>query len=236
MKNMKFGEIKTFIESRLIESYGNEQDFKQTLKEFKLDVLKNKNIAKIYSLYDELTTPKGLNESEAFLFVNEGVEMIKNHLKNIKLPSLLLKETKNNYELIDKLVYDEFLTLEERIITKKEICKVICEQKKQSVKESVKIPLSSMIKVANQSLHSYIETLDESSKRELLEIIKEDSEFLEIKFNVLKEDAASKLNSLLKKENDVETRTKIVETLDRIKNQGFNQINYYKLKQLVSSL
>ena len=48
---MTFGEIKTIIENQLVESYKDGNEFKQLLKEFKEDVLNNKNISKLYSLY-----------------------------------------------------------------------------------------------------------------------------------------------------------------------------------------
>jgi hypothetical protein len=93
-----------------------------------------------------------------------------------------------------------------------------------------------MVRIANQTLNSYIENLDESSKKEFLEIIKEDSKSLEVKFETLKESAISKLSPILESENDLDTKSKIEDTIKKIKEDKFDQINYLKLKSLVSSI
>jgi hypothetical protein len=233
---MTFGEIKTQIENRLIETYKNQKDFKRTLKEFKFDILNNKNIAKVYSLYDELSSPQGLNENDAYLFITEGISLIQKHLKNVKLPTSSNTKLQNNYKLIDDLVYsDGSTTLKESFEEKKVLSKTICQQKKQ-IKESLQIPVSTMIKVANQSLNKFVENLDEATKKEFLEIIKEDTDFLKIKFDTLKSEAKAKLKILLDKEVEIQTKSKITETMDRIQSEKFDYINYVKLRQLVESL
>jgi hypothetical protein len=234
---MTFGQIKTIIETQLIESYKDGKEFKQSLKEFKEDVLDNKNISKIYSLYDELSKPQGLSEKDAQDFVNEGIDLIQKILPKINLPKGTIKESKNNYKLIDDLVYIDGnkIDLNNRLNSKKEIVKTLSQPKTQ-IKESINIPLSSMVKVANQSLNNYIETLDESSKKEFMEIIKEDTKSLKIKFESLKKDATIKLNGLIDKESDSDVKSKITETVERINTEKFNQVAYLKLKQLVESL
>ena len=72
---MTFGQIKSILEKNLLESYSNPSSFKKTLKEFKHNVLNNKNFSKLYSLYDELTTPKGLTESDAKEYLEEGLSL-----------------------------------------------------------------------------------------------------------------------------------------------------------------
>jgi hypothetical protein len=52
MKN--FGLLKTKIENVLLESYSNDT-FKNELKTFKKLVIENKNISKLFYLYDELS-------------------------------------------------------------------------------------------------------------------------------------------------------------------------------------
>lgn len=234
---MTFGEIKTIIENQLIESYKNEKEFKKSLKEFKEDVLNNKNIAKLYSLYNDLSTPQGLSEQDAYEYLKEGVDLIQKLLPKVNLPKGIIKEHKNDYKSIDGLVYldGKNIELKERIENKKEIVKILTQPKKQ-LQESVKIPISSMVKIANQSLNSYLENLDESTKKEFFNIINEDTKSLKIKFESLKKDAEIKLNDLIEKENDSNVKSKITETVERIKNEKFDQVSYFKLKQLVESL
>jgi hypothetical protein len=234
---MTFGQIKTIIENQLIESYRDGKEFKQSLKEFKEDVLDNKNISKLYSLYTDLSTPQGLSEQDAYEFIKEGIDLIQKTLPKVNLPKGNIKESKNIYKNIDELVYvdGKRIDLNDRLQNKKELVKILTQPKTQ-IKESVNIPLSSMVKVANQSLNNYIETLDESSKKELIEIINEDTKSLKIKFESLKKDATIKLNGLIDKEIDSNVKSKITETVERINNEKFDQVAYLKLKQLVESL
>jgi hypothetical protein len=44
-----------------------------------------------------------------------------------------------------------------------------------------------MVNIANQTLRTYIETLDENTKKEFFKLISEDSKSLETKFETLKE-------------------------------------------------
>lgn len=232
---MTFGQIKSNIEYRLTESYKNEKEFKKVLKEFKEIVLNNKPFAELFSLYDDLSKPQGLTENDANDFVNEGITRVKELLSNTKLPKVKKNLTENRYSLIDNLVYSSKGKLIERVVNKKQLIKTISESKKE-VSESVKIPLNSMVKIANQTLKNYIETLDESSKKDLLDILKEDVTSLELKYKTLQNTAKEKLTSILENENDVTTKSTLSETISKIQSEKFNQLNYFKLKTLVESI
>ena len=232
---MTFGQIKSIIENSLIESYQNEKDFKKSLKEFKHNVLSNKTMSKIYSLYDQLSTPQSLSESDAKDFLEEGINLIQKLLPNIKLPSTLSENVENKYSDIDSVVYLNKLDILERIQSKKNITKVLSSTN-GTLKESVNIPLKSMVSIANQTLKNYIDTLDENSKKEFFLIISEDTASLETKFETIRESAVTKLQTILEKEEEFEMKTKLSETIDRIKNEKFDQMNFLKIKNLEESL
>jgi hypothetical protein len=232
---MTFGQIKSTIENSLIESYQNEKDFKKSLKEFKHNVLSNKTMSKIYSLYDQLSTPQNLSESDAKDFLEEGINLIQKLLPNIKLPSTLTENVENKYYHIDSIVYLNKLDLHERINSKKSIIKLLTSNN-DTLKESINIPLKSMVSIANQTLKNYIDTLDENSKKEFFLIISEDTASLEIKFETIRESAVTKLQTILEKEEEFEMKTKLSETIDRIKNEKFDQMNFLKIKNLEESL
>lgn len=232
---MTFGQIKSLIEKNLLESYKNEVEFKKSLREFKHNVLNNKSISKVYNLYDQLSTPQGLNESEAKEFIEEGVNLLQRILPLIKLPKSLEEEVSNNYSDIDTLVYTKKISLSERVQAKKNIIEILKKQK-SSVKESINIPVTSMVKIANQTLRSYIETMDENSKKEFFQIVSEDNRNLENRFEELKTSAISKLQSILENENESDVKTKINETIDKLKQEKFDQLNFLKLKNLEGSL
>jgi len=232
---MTFGQIKSIIENSLIESYQNEKDFKKSLKEFKHNVLSNKTMSKIYSLYDQLSTPQSLSESDAKDFLEEGINLIQKLLPSIKLPSTLSENVENKYSDIDSIVYLNKLDIHERINSKKNIIKLLTSIN-GTIKESINIPLKSMVSIANQTLKNYIDTLDENSKKEFFLIISEDTASLETKFETIRESAVSKLQTILEKEDEFEMKTKLSETIDRIKNEKFDQMNFLKIKNLEESL
>jgi hypothetical protein len=232
---MTFGKVKSIIENRLIETYTNEVEFKKSLKEFKHNVLNNKTMSKLYSLYDQLSTPQGLNETDAKDFLEEGVSLIQKLLTNVKLPKTLSESVENKYSDIDSLVYTNKLNLLERVNSKKNIVSVLTSTK-EVVKESINIPLKSMVKIANQTLTNYIENLDESSKKEFIQLMSEDTKTLEGKFETIRESAITKLNTLLEKEEEFELKTKLSETIDRLKAEKFDQLNFLKLKTLEESI
>lgn len=234
---MTFGLIKSIIEENLIESYKDEKSFKRAMNEFKHNILAHKEISKIYSLYDDLSKPQGLNEQDAKEFVSEGISLIQKLLPKVKLPKLMGESSvQNKYQIIDDLVYIENrISLTERMDLKKKLCKVITESEKTQ-KETIQIPLTTMVKIANQTVQKYIENLDESSKKELFELLKEDDSSLKTKFEELKEKALEKLSPIANSENDSETRQKIEETISKIREDKFSQINFLKLKRLEQSI
>ena len=167
---MTFGEIKSIIENNLLKSYNNKQEFKKSLKEFKQDVLNNKNMSRLYSLYDQLTTPQGLTETEAKDFLEEGINLIQKLTPTIKTTRISSKNVSNQYINIDSLVYVNKLDLMERVQSKKNLIKILVSSKPEPIKESINLPLKSMINIANQTMNGYIENLDESAKKEFIQL------------------------------------------------------------------
>jgi hypothetical protein len=232
---MTFGTIKSLIEKNLLESYKNETEFKKTLREFKHNVLSNKAMSKAYAIYDQLSSPQGLSEQDAKDFIEEGISLLNKILPSIKLPISLSEKTENNYTEIDTLVYSQGVNLLERVNAKKNILKVITSTK-ESIKESIHIPISSMVAVANQTVNNYILNLDENSKKEFFQIVSEDTKTLETKFETIKESAISKLTALQNSEDSQDIKTKISETIDKVKSEKFDQLNFLKLKNLEESI
>ena len=233
---MTFGQIKSTIENNLLESYKNEQEFKKSLKEFKHNVLTNKNMSRLYSLYDQLSTPQGLSESDAKDFLEEGINLIQKLVPSIKTPKTLSENVKNTYSDIDSLVYINKLDLMERVQAKKNLVKILTSSKPNTVKESINIPIKSMVSIANQTMKNYLDNLDESDKKEFIQLMSEDTNVLKDKFDTLRESAIGKLSTLLDKEHDFELKTKLSETIDRLKVEEFDQLNYLKLKNLEESI
>jgi hypothetical protein len=234
---MTFGLVKSIIEENLLESYKDEKSFKKAMNEFKQNILNHKEISKIYSLYDDLSKPQSLSEQDAKEFVSEGISLIQKLLPKVKLPKIVGEsKVENKYKTIDELVYIENkVSILERMELKKKLYKLMTESQKSS-KETIQIPLSTMVKIANQTVQKYVENLDENSKKELFEILKEDSNELQNKFDILKESAISKLTPMVESESDSETKSKLQETISKIQGDTFTQLNFLKLKKLTESL
>ena len=225
---MTFGKIKSIIESNLLESYKNEKDFKKSLREFKHNVLNDKSMSKAYSVYDQLSSPQGLSESDAKDYLEEGVNLLQRILPTIKLPKTLDENSANKCKkFLEKVI--------NTIKCKKNIISILTS-KQDSLRESINLPIKSMVNIANQTLRNYIETLDENTKKEFFQIISEDTKSLETKFESMRENTITKLQVILEKEEEIDLKSKISETIDRIKKEQFDQISFLKLKNLESSI
>ena len=236
-----FGELKSKIETYLTESYS-----KQTLKDnifvFEQLVLKNKNISKIFFLYDELSDKKGLNESTATEFIHESITAYEN-LANKVTPKQIFElkswvghvKCENKYQDVDNLFSNNILTLENKIKSKKVITESL-KRKKEESKEVVNVPLNSMIKVANKTVENYISSLNESERKELKKILSTPKETLIENYNNEKENVISKLSEQKDKESDSDTIKTIDQVLNKLQTESFSELNYYKLKQLNEGL
>ena len=232
---MTFGEVKSIIEESLIESYKDSKNFKSVMKEFHTNILTNKSLSKLYSLYDDLNSEKSLSEKEAKEYLEEGISLIRSVLENAKLPKFTSKKIENKYKDLDTLVYTKNLNISERVSAKNNLISNLTKSP-NSLKESINLPLTSMVSVANQTLKNYIETMDESTKKDFFKVIKSDQNDLEKEFGTIKGSAINKLQTILEGENEFELKTKISETIDRLKNEEFNQMNFVRISSLEKSI
>jgi hypothetical protein len=238
---MKFGELKSKIETYLTESYG-----KGTLKDnlfiFEQLVLKNKNISKIFFVYDELSDKKGLNENVANEFINESTIAFENTFNKIK-PSELKElnlwvghvKCENKYKDIDDLFSTNILTLENKIKSKKVILENL-KLKKEETTEAIKVPLKTMVNVANKTVENFISSLELSEQKELKKILSTPKETLIENYNKEKEIVLEKLEAQKDKEEDNDTIKTIDQVLSKIQNEQFSELNFFKLKQLNEGL
>lgn len=234
---MNFGIIKSRIEHTLLESY-KKGTFKENMKNFKKLVLENKNISKLYYLYDDLSSNKGLHTEIVNDYINESVTIYENTLNKVtgndinKIISWVgSPKINNNYEVIDNLFNTNILAIESRIQSKKMISETL-KKKPNVIKESVNIPLSSMVNVANKTISNYIDSLNESEKAELTKLLSENDDKLEGEFNVIKENVVNKLTEMKNNESDKSTQTRIEETLNKVMSEKYDKLSYFKLKSL----
>lgn len=238
---MKFGILKSKIETLLSESYAK-NTFKVEIAFFKKYVLENKNISKMYYLYDDLNSNKGLDKTIVESYVNESISMFKNISNKIKSSDLdnlktWVKDVKseNLYSHIDNLFSDSILSLESKINSKKVIFESLTKEPKV-IQESPKVPIKTLISIANKSITNYVSNLSESDRRELVDLLSQDDKQLMENFEPLKSSVISKLTSLKRENTDYETGKKINETINKVQSEQYDKLSYFKLKGLNDSL
>jgi hypothetical protein len=239
---MKFGILKSKIENVLLESY-KDGSFKNELKTFKKLVLENKNINRLFYIYDDLTTNKGLSNEVANDYINEMVTLYENTVNKISPTDLnKIKDwiknpyiVENKYEVIDNLLSNGVLNLESKINSKKIITETITKNP-VTEKEVVKVPLTTMVSMANKTISNYIDGLNESEKNEFNQMLSVDDSELESKYSTIKESVVEKLQTLYNQNHDRPTRNSINETIEKISSEKYDKLNYYKLKSLHDNL
>lgn len=241
-----FGILKTKIEKASVELY-SKPEFKNFMENLKTFVLENRDMSELYFIYDDLSTKKGLSKDISDDYVNESIEygqvLIESNEKNIsrldKWISSIISEDVNEYKDIDNTIYNNSIkNLESVLESKKNIKNLITEESKKEEKEkaSVDVPLTTMVKIANNNLQKKISTIDESEQKELTSILSLDSETIKSEMDTLKEEIISNLKSNLNESKDSELSTKINDTIKKISDSKYDHYNLYKLRKLNNGL
>ena len=236
-----FGLLKSKIEQKLLESYKN-NTFKSEMVNFKKYVLENKNISKIYYLYDELSSKKGLSKDVVGDYINESINVYENTLSKIKTQDLVnLKnwisnvKTNNIYESVDNVLSLDVLNIEKRVLSKKQLSESLTQKKVENTSKT-NLPLSAMVNIANKTITNYIDGLNESEKKELSSLLSADDKVLNEEFNNMQTKVVEKLSGLKESESDNVVKVKLQETIDKVSNETYNRIGYYKLKNLFENI
>ena len=238
---MKFGKLKSKIENKLVESYKN-GTIKSDMSKFNSLVLKNKNVSKLFYLYDELTSNRGLNESIANEYINQSITFYENTINKINPNDLKdlnawLEGTEynNEYDVVDELFSTGITKLEEKITSKKTILETITKSPKEE-KEVVNIPLKTMVGIANKTIRDYVSNLSESDQKKIKTILSSNEDELKEKYNSLKESVISKLEKIQESEQDKEVGNAINETIEKVSSESFDKLTYLKLQELNNNL
>lgn len=241
----KFGEIKSKVEQLSVDLFGKE-DFTKFMKEFKSNILENKDLTEMFYIYDDLSSKKGLSRDIATDYINESIEYCQILIENNKSSLVKLTEwvskysvnTPNNYKNIDTVIYNTSIRDLETVLESKKniISTIVSEQSKKEIKESVNLPLSTMVKVAEENLKNELVNLSESDKKELTSIASLSKEELENEFNSLKESVISNLKGSLNESKEDEIKTMINQTISKISDSKCTHYDLYKLRKLNQGL
>lgn len=235
-----FGTIKTKIENTAIE-LAKKPTFKRFMFEFKHIVLENKDLSELYYIYDDLSSNKGLPNDIANDYINESVEysqiLIESQTKRLKEVDSWInswnKDTSNNYSDIDNAIYKTGIkNLESVLESKKNIKTILIKESKKELKESANLPLTSMVKIANESLKKEFSNLNESDKKELNNILSLSLDDVKKEMNSLKENVINNLKTNLNESKDSTLNETIENTIKKINESKVDHYNLYKLRKL----
>lgn len=239
-----FGQLKSSVETLLTESF-IKKSLNKELKNFKKLVLENKNITKLFFLYDELNSKKGLKKDIVDDYINECIKIYENTINKIS-PKELTKlqlwvesnkiNSENKFSQIDNLLSSNILTLESKIESRNVIKENLQKTEIKQSKEIINLPISTMVQMANKTIENHIEGLNESEKKELIQLLSQDDKTLNEEFNKLQESVISKLNTLKESTEDNSIKTKIEETLSKVSQEKYDKLNFFKLKNLSENL
>jgi hypothetical protein len=78
--------------------------------------------------------------------------------------------------------------------------------------------------------------LDETVKKEVFHVLATNENDLELEYKSLKENTINSLSTLLENNTDSEVKVKLNETIEKIKSEKFDQVNFVRLKHLNDSI
>lgn len=236
---MKFGIYKTAIEKKLVNSFVNE-NLTNDMKKFKSLVLGSNPTKTMFFIYDKLNENLGLDKESANMLIDEVIKETKDIVipeSHVRKLNIWLKNelSDSNYHHIDKILNNGLKDIQEKIESKKTLVENLMK-KKEVIKESTKLPLSSLTKVANSVAKKYLSNLDENTRNTVVSLINEDSQILNNKFEEYRDEVIKKLNSLIESEIEQDTKIKIYETKEKIVSAKFSVDEFVKIKELNSQI
>jgi rRNA-processing protein FCF1 len=235
---MKIGILKSKVEKFLVESMSN-NTFKSEIKTFKSLVLEDKDIAKAFYIYDVLDRKRGMSKDDANSLIDECIRQFeKLNLNDRKLSKInsWIRNTKiseNSYKQIDNVLDTDNILFETILESKKNLIKTITSTEK--VKETSNLPLDKVYEVAENTTKNFLMELSEQELKSLNKYLTLSEGEIKNKYSVISEMVIEKLEEL-KDNSDSNIKTKIDETVERIKTDSPNQLNLVRLKKLFNTL
>ena len=246
---MKFGAIKTKILNKLTESYASEN--KAEIKDILTTIKEDKHFKEMYLFYEEIEN-KFIEDNETAKLYVEGLssyfgepigninkfnmfcESLNNKLGDIEI------NTNELYESLDMLSEKDTLSnIEKKVIAKQKLVKHLTTKKQiKESKETTLVPNETLLNavLANNFNVLYNQTLSESEKEELKNILSISHDELITKSNELVESIINKVTTLISESNDTDLSNKLNAVKDEVSKMYPSRYNYYRLNELKNGL
>ena len=245
----KFGALKSKLLNKLTESYANEN--KTEVKNILATIKENKDFKEMYLFYEEIENKYIEDKETAKLYVEglntyfgqpignwDSLNMFCESL-NTKLGEVEI-ETKELYESLDMLSEKDSLSnIEKKVIAKKKLVEHLTTKKEiKESKDSTIVPNETLLQavLTNNFNVLYSNTLSESQKEELKNILSISHDDLITKSNELQESIINQVYTLLSESNDSDLTTKLNKVKDEVSQMTTSKYNYYRLTELKNGL
>ena len=245
----KFGELKTKMLTKLTESYTKEN--KTEVKDILKTIKENKDFKEMYLFYEEIENKYIEDKETAKLYVeglntyfsqpmgnwnnlNVFCESLHNKLGNIEI------ETNELYESLDMLSEKDSLSnIEKKVIAKKKLVEHLTTKKKiTESKDTTLVPNETLLNavLTNNFNVLYSNTLSESEKEELKNILSISYDDLIVKSNELHESILEKVSTLITESKDSDLTNRLKAVRDEVSQMSPSRYNYYRLTELKNGL
>ena len=245
----KFGVIKTKLLNKLTESYAKEN--KAEIKNILTTIKENKDFKEMYLFYEEIESKTISDKETAKLYV-EGLSTYFNqpigNWNNLNIFCESLNKKLGNEEVITNELYgsldilsekDSLSNIEKKVIAKKKLVEHLTTKKEiTESKETTLVPNETLLNavLANNFNALYSNTLSESQKEELKNILSISYDDLITKSNELAESVIKQVSTLLSESNDTDLSTKLKAVKDEVTQMYPSRYNYYRLNELKNGL
>jgi hypothetical protein len=242
----KFGVIKTKLLNKLTESYAKEN--KAEIKNILTTIKENKDFKEMYLFYEEIESKTISDKETAKLYVEGLSSMLNQSKENLNVFCESLNKTLDSIEVVPNEIYealdtltesDKLSNIEKKVIAKKKLVEHLTSKKEiNESKESTLVPNETLLNaiLANNFNVLYSNTLSESQKEELKNILSIPYEDLITKTGELKESIIGQVSTLLSESNDTDLSTKLKAVKDEVTQMYPSRYNYYRLNELKNGL
>jgi hypothetical protein len=242
----KFGVIKTKMLTKLTESYSNKN--KEEVRDILKTIKENKNFKEMYLFYEEIENKYIGDKETAALYVEGLSTMLKNDVNELNSFCTALDKKLGNvdiqnnglYESLDILSEKDTLSnIEEKVTAKKKLVEHLTTKKEiLESKDSTLVPNEALLQsvLASNFNALYNNTLSESQKEELKNILSIPHDELKVKTTELKESIIEQVSTLLNESTDNDWVTKLNKVKDEVVQMEPSKYNYYRLTELKNGL
>jgi len=242
----KFGVIKTKLLNKLTESYTNEN--KGEIKNILTTIKENKNFKEMYLFYEEIENKYIDDKETAKLYVEGVINILKQQMDDLttfctSLNKMINVEAINENEIYNSLDIliekDSLSNIEKKVNAKKKLVNHLTTKKEiKESKDSTLIPNENLLNavLTNNFNALYSNTLSESQKEELKNILSIPYDEIITKTTELKESIVSQVSTLLSESNETDLINKLNAVKDEVNQMFPSRYNYYRLNELKNGL